>query len=126
MATSGARVVGLRETIRALERYGVESQDLKDVMTAIGSNVAREAHVNVRKKSGALDRTIRPSKTKNKSVVRAGGFGVRYAGVQNYGWPARGITGDHFLTDAANDQAEESIRLMAEGLQDLARKHNLT
>ncbi|WP_311209379.1 MULTISPECIES: hypothetical protein [unclassified Aeromicrobium] len=126
MATAGARVVGLRETIRALERYGVEAQDLKDVMERIGTNVVRVAHGRVRVKSGALDNSIRASKTKNKAVVRAGGARVRYAGVQNYGWPAHGIAGDLFLNKAADDTLAETIALMEEGLRDLARKYNFT
>lgn len=125
MAT-GARIVGLRETVRALERYGVSTQDLKKAFGRISTNVARSAFSRVPRKSNRLGGTIRPSKTKNKSVVRAGGLGgVRHAGPIHYGWPAHGIAAQPFLASAADDATDESVRLMEDELEELARRYNI-
>lgn len=124
--TTGARIVGLRETVRALERYGVSTQDLKRAFGRISSNVTRSASSRVPRKSDRLGNTIRPSRTKNKAVVRAGGLGgVRHAGPIHYGWPAHGIEAQPFLASAANDATDESVRLMEQELQDLARRYNI-
>lgn len=121
MATSPAiRVTGLRETIRDLERFGVSTDDLKDAFGAISRDVAVEAGNRVRRASGALGNTIRPARTKNKAVVRAGSASVPYAGIINYVRP-----GDQFLTGPANeDQAAKVARIELE-LELLIRRYGL-
>lgn len=118
---SGARVRGLRETVRRLERYGVSTQDLKTAFRKIGATVARTADQRVVKKSGDLAGTIRPSNTKNKAVVRAGGYGVKYAGVNNYANP-----GKRWLNTAADDHERDSILAIEAELRDLIAKYDLT
>ena len=53
-----------------------------------------------RSRLGALQASIRSSGTKTAGVVRAGGGSVPYAGVQEFGWPARGIPAQPYLTAA--------------------------
>lgn len=122
MATSPAiRVDGLRELVRDLERYGVASGDLKAAFGAISQDVADEAGSRVRRQTGALAATIRPARTKNKAVVRAGNTtGVPYAGVVNYQRP-----GDEFLTGPANEDLDEKIARIEHELSELVQRYRL-
>lgn len=122
---AGIRVSGLRETIRNLERLGVEVADLKQAFGEISREVATDAGSRVRVATGRLRATIRPSKTKNKAVVRAGGARAPYAGVRNYGWPARGIPGDGFLTEAANARPDEYAARIVRNLDALITRLDL-
>jgi Bacteriophage protein of unknown function (DUF646). len=126
-ARTGVHVEGLRETVRRLEALGVDVQDLKDAFGAISRDVVTEAQALVPVDSGALRGAIRPAKTKNKAVVRAGTASrTPYAGVINYGWPSRGIPATGFLTTPANADPDGKVRAIEANLTDLIRRHNLT
>ena len=120
------RIRGLRETIRDLERLGVDVADLKEAFGAISRDVAEEAGGLVRRLSGALANTIRPAKTKNRAIVRVGTARVRYAGPMNYGWPAHGIAGDGFLTTPANTNLDAKRDRIITNLDQLITRRNLT
>lgn len=63
--------------------------------------VAAAGRARAPKLTGALAGTVRPSGTKTRAVVRAGFARVPYAGPIHWGWPARGIAAQPFLSDAA-------------------------
>lgn len=125
MAT-GVRITGLRETVRNLEKLGVDVEDLKEAFGQISRDVATEAQGLVKVQTGALKATIRPARTKNKAVVRAGtGVGVPYAGVINYGWPAHHIAPTEFLTGPANSDLQGKAQRIENNLRHLISKHHL-
>lgn len=126
MAETAVRIVGLGETIRRLERLGVEAADLKEAFGEISREVVTEATARVPYVTGRLSGSIRAGNTKNKSVVRAGRASIPYAGVINYGWPARGIPATEFLTGPANEDPEGKVRRIEQNLNRLVRKYNLT
>ena len=119
------RVHGLRETVRTLERLGVEVQDLKAGFKKAGNVVVDEAKTIVPVRSGKLMNTIRASNTKNKAVVRAGGARVPYAGVIHWGWPAHGIEATHYLTDAAERKEAQVVSVIDDELNRLIAQLNL-
>lgn len=126
MARDGIEVTNLRETIRDLERMGVEVEDLKEAFGQISRQVVAKASAIVPRSTGRLAASIKPSKTKNRAIVRAGSpAAVPYAGVINYGWPARGIAPTEFLTGPANANPEDFARQIDANLRDLIRRYDL-
>lgn len=122
----GVRITGLRETIRDLERLGVSTDDLKDAFGKISTQVAQEASGLVPVATGRLKSSIRPARTKNKAVVRAGTAGrVPYAAPINYGWPSHGIAPTEFLTRPANTDLRQKADAIHAELDALIRKYNL-
>jgi len=122
----GYRIVGLRETVRKLERLGIETQDLKRAFGKIATTVAGEAERDAPHRTGALANSVRPGTAKNKAIVRAGyASRVPYAGAINYGWPAHGIRPTYFLTDAANRHTREHIAAIEADLSRLIRQLQL-
>ena len=122
--STGAHIEGLRETVRSLQRFGIEAADLKSAFSKIGSLVSREAVSLTPVLSGKLAGSIRASKTKNRSEVRAGGARVPYAGVIHYGG-YHGITAQPFLTEAVERKQGEAVDLMENELQSLIRQLGL-
>lgn len=120
MAAPAVRIDGLREVVRDLERLGVSADDLKDAFGKIAGDVVEESSRRVRVRTGALRATIRPARTKNKAVVRAGTARVPYAGVVNYARP-----GDQFLTGPANENPEQKARVIEESLERLITQYGL-
>ncbi len=121
MAGQNVHVTGLTQKVRALERLGVDTQDMREAFGRISQGVVREARARVRVSSGALSGTIRPANTKNKSVVRAGTAAVDYAAVQNYDPDL----GNEFLTIPANADTEEKARQIEAELRTIIRKYDL-
>jgi HK97 gp10 family phage protein len=119
------RAEGLKETIKSLEKAGVEVQDLKAASKKAGNVVADESKSLAPVKSGKLRNSIRASNTKNKSVVRAGGARLPYAAPIHYGWPGHNIEPHPFLTDALSIKHDEVITVYEEELEALIRRLNL-
>lgn len=125
---TGVRITGLKETLRALEKTGVDAQDLKNVMREISDIVARAATPRTPVKKGKLALSIRSGSAKTKATVYAGNGrknGVPYAGVIHYGWPARSITARPFLDEARALNIERAAALLAEELGRLADNNKL-
>lgn len=124
MAAAGVQVNGLRQVVRSLERFGVEAADLKAAFTKIGQVVVNEAKSLAPSRTGRLAASIKPSKTKNKSIIRAGSARIPYAGVIHYGG-YHNIKANPFLTSAASRKEAESVRLMEQELGALIRALDL-
>ena len=118
MAT-GVRVTGLNETVRSLQRLGVEVDDIKDVMSDIAAEGARLASGFAPRRTGKLAGTVRGNRAKGKAVVAAGRGRVRYAGAINYGWQKRGIRPSHFMQKADQALAPEAVRRLEAGIDRL-------
>lgn len=125
MAELRIKIDGVPELRIDLKAVIDELNDMK-VMQSIAEEGASLVRAFAPVDTGRLVGTTRASKSKNKAVVRIGNRSVVYAGVQNWGWPARNITGQQFLARA--DQAlkphiepmiEEAIKriIRARGLQ---------
>lgn len=119
------QVTGLRQTVRDLEKLGVQVGDLKVAFKSIGQLVADNARERAPKRTGTLANTIKASNTKNKAVVRAGSKAVPYAGVINYGWPAHNIAKHNFLDDALDENKDRVEELLNENLERLVKALNL-
>ena len=118
------RVEGLSRLNRQLTRAGVDAQDMKDVMNAIGRAVVGVAQAPTR--TGRLASTLRASKAKNKATVKAGGARAPYAGITEYGWRARGIEGTGWLNAARDSRKADSERMIRQGIADVLRSNDLT
>lgn len=116
---AGVRVTGLNETVRALQRLGVEVDDIKDVMADIAAEGARLAGQYAPRRSGRLAASVRGNRAKGKAVVTAGKAKVPWAGPVNYGWPARGIKGRFFMQKADQALAPEAVRRLEAGIDRL-------
>lgn len=123
MADVTVQVDGLRETVRDLERVGVEVADLKTVFGTIAAEGAHVAETFTPHASGALAATVRGNKAKNKAVVTFGTARIRYAGPIIYGWPARNIAPAQTVerTDAVMDT--RAPQLLEEGLTDIYERY---
>lgn len=118
------RIDGLRKTISRMSKAGTDAEDMKDLMHSLGEIVVKGAQVPNR--SGKLATTIRAGRGKTKAVVRAGGARAPYAAVIHYGWPARQIARQPFLTDALTRRHGQIFAALESGIDALLAKNDLT
>lgn len=103
MARPAVEVEGARQLRRTMRKAGLDLQQLKDAHAAASRIVAAAATSRAPIRTGRLQSTIRAAGTTTAGIVRAGYKSVPYAGPIHWGWPARSITADPFLVDAAAD-----------------------
>jgi hypothetical protein len=120
---SVVKVKGLREVTRSLKQYAGATEDLKEANANISSKVSKDAISIAPKSSGTLASTIRGNRAVQKVQLKAGGARVPYAGVIEYGWPARNIEAQPYLRKAAWDNMAFVIQQFDANLEDLKRKY---
>jgi hypothetical protein len=127
----GLHVDGLQQTIRSLQRLGVEVADLKAVFAPAAEEVreraVREAPYRAddgqRRVHRHLRDTVRATKRKNGAMIMAGGRGARHASLVMYG-SIHNPRPDPFLRRAAS-QVDVGGMVMTE-LNALLRREGLT
>lgn len=82
---SGVRVTGLKETIRAMQRAGVTTEELKGAWAPIGAKVVQSAKAVAPSRTGRMSGSIRASKRKSGVIVSAGGARAPYTRYVYYG-----------------------------------------
>lgn len=90
------RVKGAQRLSATLRRAGVDVADMKNANERVGRIVADAAGRLAPRRSGRLKGSIKPARQRAKVVIRTGPY--RYAWVQEYGSPSRGISARHYMT----------------------------
>lgn len=102
-ANAGIKVEGARELRASLRRAGEDLSDLKAAHAAASGVVVAASRIRAPHRSGRLAGSVRGSGTATKALIRAGGVSVPYANPIHWGWKARGIAAQPFITDAAQN-----------------------
>jgi len=120
---AGVRITGLRETIRALERFGVEVADLKDMLLEVSQKTVEDAKRLTPVRTGRLQNSIRPSKAKNKVTIRGGSKAVNYASFVEYGSVRNEAVG--MVTEAITSNEQYTASKLDSEIQSLVRRYGL-
>lgn len=91
-------LAALRAQLRAMTG---DLSDLKAANAQVAQLVATRAAQLAPKRTGRLAASVRGNKAVGRAQVRGGGARVPYAGPIHWGWPARSITANTFVSDAA-------------------------
>lgn len=100
-APAHVQVEGLRQLRAQLRRAGADLGDLKRANAAAAQLVVDAAAPFAPTRTGRLRASPRASKAAGRARVLAGGAAVPYAGPIHWGWPARGIAPQPWISDAA-------------------------
>lgn len=114
-------VRGLKEVESGLTFLRKDVADLDEAFGELGRRGVALARAFAPRRSGQLAASIRSATPgTNKVVIFAGGHGVEYARVIEYGSPARGIRASMFLHKA--DRALQPERTIQAEIRRLIRK----
>lgn len=120
--SAGIRVEGTRRLRRTLRQAGDDLGNLKEAHANAAEIAARASEALAPKRTGALARTIRGSGTKTAGVMRAGRASVPYAGPIHWGWAARNISPQPFLSDGATNSQGRWLPVYEKAIDDAVRK----
>lgn len=121
MVYSGVQIEGMRSLRSTLRKAGDDLTELKGVNAAAAGIAAGRAQSWAPVRSGALAASVRSSGTKTAGIVRTGNnrksaSGVPYAGPIHWGWPARNIKANPFLSYSAQATEPTWIKLYTDYL----------
>lgn len=97
----GVTVEGLAALTRTMRKAGEDLTDLKDANARAAAIVASAAAGMAPRRTGRLAASIRGTRAAARARVVAGRVSVPYAAPIHWGWPARHIKANPFLSDAA-------------------------
>jgi len=116
---------GIKELEKSLTSLGFDFAELSKANLEIGKIVANRAATLAPKRTGKLANSIKPKPDKTKVRISAGGAGVPYAGVIEYGWAKRNIKKQSYIMKAAGQLKNEIIEKYKNNIDDLIKKYNL-
>lgn len=111
------RIDGLKELRKSLKAAGDDLADLKEANAAAAAVAAEGGRTRVPTLSGLLASSIRSTGTKTAGIIRAGKAAIPYAGAIHWGWPARNIPANPFLSDGAVDTQPDWLPVYEERLE---------
>jgi hypothetical protein len=112
-----AEVQGLTRLVSTLRKAGADLTDLKDANAAAGRTVADWASVTAPRRSGALGSSVRAARRVSGARVLGGGAAVPYAGPIHWGWPARNIEAQPFISKAAQSTEPAWVQTYLDDVQ---------
>ena len=116
----GIQVTGLREVRRGLRTLSADlPKELTRIHRAAADAVANHARRRTPRRSGRLAGTVKPQAGQSYARVAAGRKAVPYAGPIHFGWPARNIAPQPFLTDTIHEYAPRILDGYLKDLTDL-------
>lgn len=101
MARAVFEVRGARQLRATIKKANGDLTDLKAAHAAVAALVSKVAAARAPKRTGRLAASVRGSGTNTTAFIRAGFKSVPYAGPIHWGWPARHIKAQPFLSEAA-------------------------
>lgn len=121
-AAGAVRVEGARELRRALKAAGDDLGDLKDANQAAAKIVLGEAAPHTPRRSGALAATGRVNRAAGKANVIYGNAKVPYGPPIHWGWPARNIKAQPWVTEAADASQPQWLQAYNDAVQKVLDK----
>lgn len=110
------QVEGAREVRKALKAVGAGTRDMTAVHRAIAQGLVPAAAARSRHLSGDLAGSYRVRASAAKAAI---GSPLIYAPVQEFGWPAHGITPSKALIGAVEDARSEIVDTYTRQVGDL-------
>jgi hypothetical protein len=101
MAGAAVQVEGLDNLVKTLRKAGADINELKDASKKAGDIVVSASAARAPRRTGRMAGNIRSSRLAKGVRVSVGGASLRYPPVIHWGYPARNLVGQPFMTDAA-------------------------
>lgn len=109
----------------ALIKFADDVGDAKVFSSDLGKSIIQDASALVPRRTGALAASLGHTKTAKGVQVYAGNEAVPYAGVIEYGWPAKGKPESPYLRPAVYGNIDSVVKKYEDGINATIRKYNL-
>jgi hypothetical protein len=118
-------ISGLAEVQSALDKVEKDLVDMLELNKELSEDLAKKASALAPRLTGALASSVRGNPSAEKAEILAGGPGVPYAGVQEYGWPLKNIQAQPYLRPAVNNNMGFIVEKYKNYIDNTIKKYNL-
>ena len=118
-------VKGVDTLTALLLKFSDDVKKLNGFGTEIGNLIANNASALAPKRTGALAASIGSVVKENGVQIYAGSERVPYAGVIEYGWPAKNRQAKPYLMPAVQNNMQAIIKKYEDGISGRIKKYNL-
>lgn len=118
----GLRVEGGRQLRTSVRNAVGDLKDLKDAHKEAADLVARESRPAAPHRTGRLAGSVRSAGTAGQAIIRAGGARIPYAGPIHFGWAARHIKPQPFITETAQRTEPQWTEMYHDAVQNIVDK----
>ena len=118
-------LIGVKEAQAAIDKLAVELEKNITLNKELSTTLAQKASAMAPRLTGALASSVVGNPSEQKAQILAGSSAVPYAGVIEYGWPAKNIQARPYLTKAVNDNMNYIIAKYEDNIKDNIKRYNL-
>lgn len=115
--TGEVRIEGLQRLVTTMRKAGEDLSDLKAANARAADIVIAAAESLAPRRSGKLASSLRSSKVPGRARILAGRASVPYAMPIHWGWPARNIEPNPFVSMAAQQTESEWLPAYLEDVE---------
>lgn len=118
-------ITGLNEIKSSLEKLSKGLESNIDLNKELSTTLSQKASAMAPRLTGALASSVQGNPSADKAQIVAGSSSVPYAGVQEYGWEAKGIKAQPYLVPAVNNNMGYIIEKYNGSIDSEIKKYNL-
>lgn len=125
MAEVNISIQGIKEVTDSLNRMARDLESNIELNKELSTTLSQKASALAPKLTGALASSVVGNPSAEKAQIMAGSAAVPYAGVIEYGWPAKNKEARPYLTPAVNNNIGYIIEKYNDSIQKAVQKYNL-
>lgn len=118
-------VQGINEVKATLEKLGKDLESNLELNKELSTTLAQKASAMAPRLTGALAASVVGNPSGERAQIVAGSAAVPYAGVQEYGWPARNIKAQPYLVPAVKNNIGLIVEKYNDSIKESIKKYNL-
>jgi phage gpG-like protein len=125
MAEADISIQGVKEVTDSLKKLGRDLESNLDLNKELSTTLSQKASALAPRLTGALASSVEGNPSAEKAQILAGSAAVPYAGVIEYGWPAKNKEARPYLNPAVNNNMGYIIEKYNDSIQKAIQKYNL-
>lgn len=118
-------VKGAAQVRAALDKVEKDLVDRSELNKELSTELSQKASAMAPRLTGALASSVKGNPSNEKAQILAGSNVVPYAGVQEYGWPAKNIQAQPYLRPAVFDNMDYIVEKYNKYIESIVKKYNL-
>lgn len=118
-------VEGEAKVKAALDKVEKDLIDRSELNKDLSDELSRKASAMAPRLTGALASSVKGNASNDKAQILAGSNVVPYAGVQEYGWPAKNIQAQPYLRPAVFDNMDYIVEKYNKYIESIVKKYDL-
>ena len=118
-------VEGEAKVKAALDKLEKDLVDRSELNKDLSTELSQKASAMAPRLTGALASSVKGNPSSEKAQILAGSNAVPYAGVQEYGWPAKNIQAQPYLRPAVYNNMGYIVEKYNNYIESIVKRYNL-